>query len=90
MALIAGLATASPNRRTKPLSWRAIAGVILVSSGGVLGSATDQLAGWSHLHRAIGAVMLALTGIGGVFFAAAWFHQRRLADAAGAGHAKNL
>jgi hypothetical protein len=72
------------------LSWRAIVGVIVVSCGGVLGSATDQLAGWSHLHRAIGAVMLVLTGIGGVFIAAAWFHQRRLADVAGAGHAKNL
>jgi hypothetical protein len=90
MALIAGLATASPNRRTKPLSWRAIVGVILVSSGAVLGSATDQLAGWPHLHRAIAGVMLALTASGGVFFVTAWLHQRRLADAAGAGHPKRL
>jgi len=32
MALVAGLAAASRHRRTRPLSWRALAGVILVSS----------------------------------------------------------
>jgi uncharacterized membrane protein HdeD (DUF308 family) len=66
------------DRRTARYSWRIILGSLLYLSAFTLGLLQQDVAGWQHYHRIIGAGSLLLLLAGIAFFVAGLFRMRRL------------
>jgi len=69
---------ANRNGGRPAFSWRAIAGMLLFFGAVMLNISTDQLAGWSHIHRVMALVSLLLVVGGFAFLVAAKSRYRRL------------